>query len=142
MTPRMSVPTDNIYKFYALFGLVLLLSSIFGIVYSVNYTNQELFSIATQIGLYKEDGTITPFEEGQIEILEKLRDILMTDKKFYSGFLTFTSCAGMILMIAGFFHWHIVVQRRDDKYIELRIRLLEKELSKSQVPKRSLRRAS
>ena len=33
MTPGFSIPTDNIYKFYALLGLALIISSMLAFVY-------------------------------------------------------------------------------------------------------------
>ncbi len=128
MTPKLPLPTDNIYKFYALFGLVLLLSSAFGIIYTTDVTNQRVFEIFTQIGQYKEDGEISSFEEGQIQMLEKLKEVALSNKELYLFVLHSSFATSLYLMLYGFYRWHMTIQRRDDRLVQLKIRQLEKEL--------------
>jgi len=136
MTPKLPVPTDNVYKFYALFGLVILISSAFGTVYTTDVTNQRIFEIFTQIGEYKEDGEISSFEEGQIQMLEQLRDVAISNKELTLDVLAWSFAISLYVMGYGFYKWHMTIQRRDDRLTELKIRQLEKDLKISRVPKK------
>ena len=136
MTPKLPVPTDNVYKFYALFGLVILLSSAFGIIYATDLTNKRIFEIHTQIGQYKEDGEISSFEEGQIQMLEKLNEVALTNKELYMTVLAWSFAISIYVMMYGFYKWHMTIQRMDDRLTELKIRQLERDLKIFSVPKK------
>ena len=137
MTPKLPVPTDNVYKFYVLFGLVILISSAFGSIYVTDLTNNRIFEIYTQIGKYKEDGEISSFEEGQIQMLEKLKEVALANKDIYGIVLAWSFATSLYVMAYGFYKWHMTIQRRDDRLIELKIKQLERDLKISSVPKKT-----
>ncbi len=48
MESKIPIPTDNIYKFYALFGLVILISCIAAFLYVYSSTNELIFKKAIE----------------------------------------------------------------------------------------------
>jgi hypothetical protein len=53
MEPSIPVPTDNLYKFIALFGLVLFVSSGITFVYSYFYFNKLLYQQRLELEIFK-----------------------------------------------------------------------------------------
>jgi len=45
MESKIPLPTDNIYKFYALFGLLLFITSGLTVVWNSNTTNETIHSL-------------------------------------------------------------------------------------------------
>jgi hypothetical protein len=131
MTPNIPIPTDNIYKFYATFGFVLLVAALVSFVYVHNSTNQKLFELSTSINKFKSDGAITAFEKKQIEMQERLGEITAEDNTFFGVILVIVTLFGLMLSIYGFRMWHTVIQPRDDKIFELKIKQMEQNLVNS-----------
>lgn len=85
MQSNIPLPTDNIYKFYALFGLLLIISSILTIVYVSNQTFNSGFTLVKEYEALKnlpsnKDSLTLYLIEGQISSLG-------ANKKFYLQFL-------------------------------------------------------
>ncbi len=126
MQSNIPLPTDNIYKFYSLFGLLLIISSIMAIVYVSNQTFISGFTLVKEYEALKnlpsnKDSLTLHLIEGQISSLG-------ANKKFYSQFLGGLIGIGLLLMIYGFWHWQKKVQPKHDRLLELQIEKLEKEL--------------
>lgn len=45
MESKIPLPTDNIFKFYALFGVLILIASIVSVVWINNSTNERIHSL-------------------------------------------------------------------------------------------------
>jgi uncharacterized Tic20 family protein len=130
MEPKIPLPTDNIYKFYALFGLMLLITSILGTILVNTSTNEKLYE------LIKEYEAI-PKEQKEkskstlAEVIEKLIDVQIKNKYFFLYSLGATSGISIILMWYGFRQWHTKIQPKQDELFELQLSKLRKELEHS-----------
>jgi hypothetical protein len=138
MESKLPVPTDNIYKFYSLFGLLIFLSCIYGLVnISENY-NQKVFKryvdLETLHSLKNPDITQT----ATINMLEKQEEIDIADKKAFLNILNGVAGAALMLIMYGFYQWHTKIQPQQDKILEIQIekykletKILKKQLRKS-----------
>ncbi len=129
MESKIPLPTDNIYKFYALFGLLLLITSIFGTVIVSTSTNEKLYE------LVKEYESIPKAEEGKKEsalgkVIEKRIEVQIGNKNFYNRGLGALLGVSIFLMFYGFRQWHTKIQPKQDEYFNLQIQKLRAELEK------------
>lgn len=133
MESRIPLPTDNIYKFYALFGLALIVSSMLAIVYLQKTTNDLIFTTVLEYEelAAKEHPSVT--ESKRKEIIEKKLEIAVADKKYYSYALGGILGLGLVLSWVGFTKWQKEIQPKQDKLLDLQIAKAEEDLKK---PKR------
>lgn len=71
----LSIPTDNYYKFCAIFGLLLTVGPLVGFVYFVNYT-EELISTAS-LASAKVDIELSSLDSNEVRHLQELRKKIM-----------------------------------------------------------------
>lgn len=128
MTPNIPIPTDNIYKFYASFGFVLLIAALVSFVYVHNSTNEKVIAWVTNISKLKNNQKITKHEEDQIDLYNNLIEASQKDKQLFSNVLLTTSIIGLFVSGFGFYKWEKEIQPRDDKLTELKIKQLENDL--------------
>jgi hypothetical protein len=131
MTPNIPIPTDNIYKFYASCGLVLLIAALVAFVYVQDSTNEKILNWLTSISQFESDGVIAEYEKKQIELYNHLIEITTDDKKLFHKILSGIVAISLWISGFGFYKWEKTIQPRDDLILELRIMQLEKELKKS-----------
>ena len=130
MDSRFSIPTDNIYKFYALFGLAFCIGALTLFVFTYNShfeTANSLFLELTKIDTIESPSA---FEAKQKEILEKQITTISENKAFYMKVINAFLVVGIFIMTVGFYRWHYKVQPQIDKINALKIRQLEAELAK------------
>lgn len=130
MESKIPLPTDNIYKFYALFGLMLLITSIFGVIFVSASTNEKLYELVKEHELIPEEQK----EKGKstLAVVIKQRiDIQLKNKVFFLFSLGATSGVSIILMWYGFRQWHTKIQPKQDELFELQLSRLRKELEQS-----------
>jgi site-specific recombinase len=129
MESKIPLPTDNIYKFYALFGLLLLITSIFATLYSNTATNEKLHSLVKE---YTEISSQVANEDQKalVEVIEKRIGNQISNKKFYTSSLGFIAGVAILLMFYGFKKWHKEIQPKQDEYFELQLKKLRAEVSK------------
>ncbi|EJG1014297.1 hypothetical protein OMR72_004603 [Vibrio parahaemolyticus] len=116
-----SMPTDNIYKFLSLFGLVL---TIFGghlFNSTHNSFNDNLMNYSIDLSKLELIENPNSHEKRQIQMLEKKIELLLADKPFYMGFSSFFTALGLILMGFGFFRWAFYLQPKLDELLELQV---------------------
>lgn len=81
MESRIPIPTDNIYKFYAFFGLLVVISSMLAVVYVSSSTNKNVYELVKEYEKLNKSGGN---EKSQlVKILEKRIEIAGKNKKFY-----------------------------------------------------------
>ncbi len=71
----LSIPTDNIYKFLAISGLMLVLGSSAGFLYFFNYT-EEMISTAS-LASAKADIELSSLDSNEVRHLQELRKKIM-----------------------------------------------------------------
>lgn len=140
MEPRIPIPTDNIYKFYALLGLVLLISGVLLKVYAVQSTNELAFSIAPELSALEAKKELSPEEITTKELLLKRLEISTRNREEYRGMSLWLFAFSVIAMVVGFGNWHYKVQPKQDKLLDLQIAKAELELKQTELVKCSRKR--
>ena len=70
MIDRVPVPTDNLYKFYALFSLATLIFSLWGLLYLQRSTNDLLFDAVPRIEALKSEPSRSAEQNASLVILQ------------------------------------------------------------------------
>ncbi len=102
MENKIPIPTDNIFKFYALFGLLLFVFSAGSIIYVVHTTNELAFQAALEVTALKQIPNPTAVETAKIQILEKRLGIASADKDFYLLSIQAMFIGSLVLMFMAF----------------------------------------
>lgn len=139
MESKIPLPTDNIYKFYALFGLVLVVFSAAAFLYVHSNTNTLGFAATIEYEELDSKENPTAVELKRKEILEKRVKIAVEDKQTFSLVLYLLFLGGCASSAYGFIKWHRVLQPKLDRLLELQIQKAELDIKK---PKREPFRAS
>ncbi|WP_435262672.1 hypothetical protein [Tenacibaculum sp. nBUS_03] len=119
-----NLPTDNLYKFLALFGLVLIIFSS----YNFNKTISEAYQFEDNLNLKKSLHELESFEKIKDSLnLKKSKLEIDKDYKLYERivkkipkiFYSHISLllVGVILSFAGFILWYIKTQKLNDKIL-------------------------
>lgn len=130
MTPSLPVPTDNIYKFACLFGLVLIVSSLFAFVsmYTSSLDSKIKYVEATiplEAKLVR-----TKVEEEKLAMNKKLIEVTKSNEKSAAFAIGIVLALGILLSGYGAKRWHRDIQQRDDRLVTLQIEKLEVEIAK------------
>ncbi|WP_415886016.1 hypothetical protein ACMXYO_15430 [Neptuniibacter sp. QD37_6] len=128
MTPGFSIPTDNIYKFYALLGLALVLSSMLSFVYVYDTSRAKALERAEEMMILEQKEELSVRDAKRKELLEALVKVEEENKKFYMSVLNYSLAAGIAIGLFGLMVWQFSVQPRSDRLIELQIKSLEEEV--------------
>ncbi len=129
MDSRISIPTDNIHKFYAIFGLVICISAATLFVIAYNFHHQETVTISTELAKLNTLGDLAPYQEAYKDILEKRLEIGASNKDFYMKTISAILAIGIVSIFFGFIRWHFEVQPKLDELTNLQIQKLKAELS-------------
>ena len=130
MTPSLPVPTDNIYKFAALFGLALVVSGIFA--FSAVYTSSLEKKIKYTEAMIELEAktTRTKLEDDTLAFNRRLVEITQSNEKTANYGLGGLIGLGLVLSVYGAVRWHQVIQPRDDEIAKLQKEKLEAEIAK------------
>lgn len=128
MDSRIPLPTDNIYKFYALFGFVLLISSMAAFLYLHKTTNELIFEAAIAVEELEAKESPNKVDTKRREMMEKRVAVAVKDRDSFNCVLQVVLSASLVLMGFGFWEWHFVVQPKQDKLLDLQIQKAEEEL--------------
>lgn len=122
------LPTDNIYKFYALFGLLLVIFVISAVIYLNQSTNELIFSSELEYEILKTIKNPTPVDLAKIKQIEKKIEIILTNKKFMVNSIGVLLAIALIAIVYGFFKWHLEVQPLQDEIMRSQLEKLKHEL--------------
>jgi hypothetical protein len=140
MESRTPLPTDNIYKFYALFGLVLFLASIFAFLNIHNSYNERAFA------RYIETETLNGLSDLNLEqqlrknVLDTQEKLDSSDKNFYLHVLGGALAIAMLLMAYGFYSWHTKIQPMQDELARRQLAKLGMEIDSLRRTRRVIRK--
>lgn len=137
MRSNIPLPTDNIYKFYALFGLLLFITVVASTLYVSKSTNELIFASAIEIEAVNALEKPSLIEKTKKEIAEKRVELAISDKNFFIKALGGMAGIACMFMGYGFFKWHNEVQPMQDKLLKLQIEKAERENVK--VPRKFVR---
>lgn len=132
MQPSLPIPTDNIYKFSCLFGLTLIVVSVF------SYASIYSSSLDRSIKYYevvipleaKESRSKT--EDETLKLNRRLLDVTKSNKDFTLTTLAALFGIGLGISGIGAYYWYKKIQLRDDRLADLQLRKLELEVAKLQ----------
>ena len=132
MESRIPLPTDNIYKFYALFGLLLAIFGIGAILYVNKSTNDLAFEVAVEFETLKADPVRTVSQEARFQVLQKKLEIARTNKYTFLYSLAVLIGIGVIMVWYGFKKWHTEVQPIQDEMARLSLKKLKQEVGEDE----------
>ncbi|HDY8183208.1 TPA: hypothetical protein RQL23_004646 [Vibrio vulnificus] len=140
MQSRISIPTDNIYKFYATFGLVLLVATMVLFVFVYSTFQASYHERYVELKVLTSLSILTPEQAGRKEVLEAKEIIDKSDQKTYMVSIALFLTLSLFLSTYGFYRWHKklqplqdeILQRQKEK-IELEVKLLNKQLNASRI---------
>ncbi|ELM0326635.1 hypothetical protein Q3047_004097 [Vibrio vulnificus] len=121
ISSNMNLPTDNLYKFLALFGLLLTVTGCY--MFNSSYTNfnNEYISSIVELAKYENIENPTKYEVTQKKALEKIIELLKANKPFNLNVSMFVIIIGLITMFYGFCRWHNKLQPKLDELLELQV---------------------
>ncbi len=128
MESRVPLPTDNIFKFYALFGLLLAVFGVGSVIYVNKSTNDLAFEIAVEYETLKANPERSVSQEARFQVLDKKLEIAVQDKGTFIWCLSFLIAAGVYMMGYGFWKWHTEVQPIQDEIARLTLKKLSHEM--------------
>ena len=129
MESRVPLPTDNIYKFYALFGLLLFIFGVGAIIVLQRSTNDFLYRSSIDLETVKAIAQPTPPDIAKRELLGKLIVVAMNDKDFLGHCLSAIAAVGFWLGVYGFYKWHKIIQPVQDEMLQLQLEKLRREVA-------------
>lgn len=130
MTPSLPIPTDNIYKFSCIFGLALIVASIFSYV-SIYVSSLDRKAKYMEVIIPLEDkAERSKAENNLLELNNKLIEIVKSNEKTAADVLGSVIGIGIVLSAYGAWNWRQKIQTRDDKIAELQIDKLKAEVDK------------
>jgi len=142
MENRIPLPTDNIFKFYALFGLVLFIFSFASTLYNTRTTNEFMSSAIVELEELKAMAAPTNRDVARREILLRQIEVAKQNKDFYKWACAVIAGIGTLGMVVGFTRWHREIQPMLDEISLLQLMKLRHEVSQLNSSPGKVRRIS
>lgn len=132
MDSKIPVPTDNIFKFYALFSLLLFVFAIGSTLYVNRTTNDQLVSLLIDLETLKAEKGPTQPQQFRKAVVTQQLDVLMSDKRFYKWSLATLAALAALGMAYGFRKWHLEIQPVIDEAAKVQLDIAKLQLAKLQ----------
>ncbi|KKD60181.1 hypothetical protein RN22_12735 [Grimontia sp. AD028] len=134
MESRIPLPTDNIYKFYALFGLLLVIFGLGAFLYVNQSTNNLMYEVIVEHQTLKNipDQVRTVQEETRFQVLDNKIRIGKQNENFFNSCIAFIIAAGIWMIVFGFKTWHTIIQPLQDEITRLNIKKLKQEVGEEE----------
>lgn len=126
-----SVPTDHLAKFLAIFGLVVFVVSSFLWHLNLSSHRQSLFEHAMSISKLSSDDELGHSEGMQINALNIGMKKITRETHRVNTFTAIFSVSGFFIMLYGFYKWVVVLQPKLDRLLDIQIEIANEELNKS-----------
>jgi hypothetical protein len=131
MHSRVPLPTDNIFKFYALFGLLISIFCLSSIIFVNKTTNELVFHTIVEQETLNVVMQPTVTQQAKKIVLQRKLEIALADKLFFQIAAGIFLFAGGYLTYYGFKRWHTEIQPLQDEITRLSIQKLKKDLRQS-----------
>ncbi|MBD9402104.1 hypothetical protein [Comamonas sp. CMM02] len=138
MFDRVPVPTDNIYKFYALFSLVALIFCIWLFFSKHAETNAITVNVYPEIALIKALKEPTPVQSAKLKIMEQQIEVAKSDRSFINKVLGAVIGASLFLMVYGFSQWHKEIQPLVDASNKAQLEILQLQIEQLKLENQKL----
>lgn len=142
MTPNIAPPTDNIYKFACLFGLALVISSIFSFISIYSSALDRKIEYSKILIPLEAKEQRTKAEESMLAMNKKLIDVTKSNEQFANGLIAVALAAGLSLSWYGASKWYSNIQARDDMQSLLQIEKMRAEINKLKLEAKVLEKSS
>ncbi len=131
MQNKVPLPTDNVYKFFALFGLILLIFSLGATIYITKEANVQLIDIAIQLDTANSNN----FSDETKIIIEGYRDVIISDRDGFNDLLVGLAMFGTLLGLFGFSIWMFKIQPQQDKLVAFQLKKYKYEVETECIKK-------
>lgn len=132
MEGKIPLPTDNIYKFYALFGLLLLITCIGSFTYVYQTSTELLFEDIGTIATLAAKEDLSAEEINRKQLVQKRIDITVKNRETFNVVIGIATGLALSLLWFGFQKWHCELQPKLDRLLDLQIAKAERELKPPQ----------
>lgn len=133
MESRIPLPTDNLFKFIALFAMFVFVSSFVTMLYQTEKTNELIFTTYVEQAALSDKEKPTASDEARKLMLEKRLDLALSDKLFFRWLLAGVAAIAFWSAVYGFFRWHRHVQPMLDEAQRIQIDIAKLNLIKLQI---------
>jgi hypothetical protein len=141
MNSNLAIPTDNPFKFLAIFGLVLFLAGPLFVIASTNATNNIIFE--TRAAAYEASAFELPYQTSLIADLERKAEIAVSDHDLFIRLAGGSSAVGFFMMLLGFSVWFKKIypeeedlRKKHAQKLKIEIKLLNKNFRRHRYPGR------
>lgn len=133
MESKIPLPTDNIYKFYALFALLLFIFSVGMMVFNGQSTNRLIFDSVIEKQKLLSEAPESPVSKAKIAVLDRQLEIATSDRDFARWFFAILAGGAFWLGFYGFKRWHNEIQPRLDETGRIQLEIAKLQLAKLQA---------
>ncbi|MGE4477185.1 MAG: hypothetical protein AB7E18_18090 [Stutzerimonas sp.] len=130
MESKIPLPTDNIYKFYALFSLLLLIFSLGAFLYVQASANEQVIAILPELEVLKEAKELSLKDKVSKQILERKLEVIASDRAFFHKALGVIFGVAIFGIWFGFSQWHKVIQPLQDEHAKIQLEISRLQLEK------------
>ncbi|MCO8251112.1 hypothetical protein [Comamonas thiooxydans] len=138
MLDRVPVPTDNIYKFIALFSLVALIFSMWAIINIQTSTNEVVYKTLPEIEALKNFEKRTNEQNLSLALLERKLEVAKSDRKALSYALYGVFGVAFWMAAYGFGKWHKDIQPLVDAQNKAQLEILQLQIEKLRLENQKL----
>ncbi|WP_252274183.1 hypothetical protein [Pseudomonas subflava] len=130
MEGKIPVPTDNIFKFYALFSLLIFVFCWGTLIFVNQSTNRTVFASVIELQELESLQDPSPVDEAKSAILKRQLEIAKADKRFYVALLGALSGLSVLGGFYGFRRWHSELQPLVDETARVQLEIAKLQLAK------------
>lgn len=138
MLDRVPVPTDNIYKFIALFSLVVLVFSSWQIISVTTASNAIVIKNYPEIVELQSLEVRTSAQEAKLAVLEREKEVIIKDRKLFVNILSWVIAFAFFGIIYGFWVWRREIQPMVDAQNKAQLELLHLQVEKLRLENQEL----
>ncbi|MEK1907057.1 MAG: hypothetical protein AAAB13_14870 [Pseudomonas sp.] len=130
MEGKIPVPTGNIYKFYALFSLLIIVFSLGAMLYVNQSNNRMVMNAVVELETLKLDTYPSSAAKVKMAVLERQLELAKSDKQLY--LISLSALLGLALYVGlyGFHKWHRHVQPLMDETARVQLEIARLQLEK------------
>ena len=130
MLDRISVATDNIYKFIALFSLVTLIFCGWQLISINSVTNAVIFQNYPEIEALKSLEERSREQEARLAILNRQMEVATEDRNTFNIILILIILTALLGLYYGFYTWHKDIQPMADAQSKAQLEILHLQMEK------------
>lgn len=138
MLDRVPVPTDNIYKFIALFSLVVLVFSSWQMISVTTASNAIVIKNYPEIVELQSLEVRTLAQEAKLAVLEREKEVVVNDRKLFVNILSWVIAFAFYGIIYGFWVWRREIQPMVDAQNKAQLELLQLQAEKLRLENQEL----